>query len=118
MGCGRGGRKRVSIALGKAPRLAPACAGGGYAGNLLEWTARIALWAMEIVRRSGGIKGFNLLPRRWMVVRTLGWLGRYRRLREDYRVRPPAVEGGSYLAALKPIVRQPRPDWQGFSKMP
>jgi putative transposase len=39
---------------------------------------------LEIIKRSDDQKGFKVLPRRWVVERTFGWLGRYRRLSKDY----------------------------------
>jgi putative transposase len=41
-------------------------------------------WCLEIVRRSGQTKGFEVLPHRWIVERTFGWLGHYRRLSHDF----------------------------------
>ena len=40
-------------------------------------------WILDIVRRSDSAKGFQVLARRWVVERTFGWLGRYRRLARD-----------------------------------
>src|SRR3954470_21799926 len=59
-------------------------ADGGYAGGKL----RDALkghgdWTIEIIKRSDTAKGFEVLPRRWVVERTLAWLGRCRRLAKD-----------------------------------
>jgi putative transposase len=61
-------------------------ADGAYTGELLAW-----VWALrprrkvrlEIVKRPKGRKGFQVLPWRWIVERTFGWLGRYRRLSKD-----------------------------------
>ena len=60
-------------------------ADGGYAGGKL----RDALkghgdWTIEIIKRSDTAKGFEVLPRRWVVERTLAWLGRCRRLAKDW----------------------------------
>ena len=62
-------------------------ADGGYAGQLLTWVQRLRprnRLEMEIVKRSDDVKGFKLLPHRWVVERTFGWLGRQRRLSKDY----------------------------------
>jgi putative transposase len=49
-------------------------------------------WALEIVKRPKEQEGFVVLARRWVVERTLGWLGRYRRLSKDYEERPGREE--------------------------
>ena len=59
-------------------------ADGGYAGKLIEWTRENIKRKLEIVKRSDDIKGFVVLPRRWVVERTFGWIGRYRRMAKDY----------------------------------
>ena len=45
---------------------------------------KVALLRMEIVKRSDDVKGFVVLPRRWVVERTFSWLGRNRRLAKDF----------------------------------
>jgi len=81
----RDGAKLVMQRIkGKFPRLALIWADGGYAGQLIEWVREFASWTLEIVKRSDDLKGFHVLPRRWVVERTFGWLGRYRRLSKDY----------------------------------
>lgn len=59
-------------------------ADGGYAGALVEWTRQTLHRTLEILKRSDDVKGFTVLPKRWIVERTFGWLGRYRRLSKDY----------------------------------
>lgn len=41
-------------------------------------------WRLEVVKRSDDVSGFEVLPRRWVVERTIGWIGRSRRLARDY----------------------------------
>ena len=58
-----------------------------YAGDLIAWVWSLRPWRnirLDIVKRPEGTKGFQLLPKRWMVERTFGWFGRYRRLSKDY----------------------------------
>lgn len=56
---------------------------------------------LVIVRRSAGSAGFVLLPRRWVVERTLGWLGRWRRLARDYEELPEVSEAMVKLAMIR-----------------
>jgi putative transposase len=69
--------------LGRFPRLKLIWADGAYGGELVEWVETFFGWVLEIVKRPKDQKGFVVLPRRWVVERTLGWLGRYRRLSKD-----------------------------------
>ena len=63
-------------------------ADGGYAGPKLRTAlAAHGRWTLEIVKRSDIAQGFELLPRRWVVERTLAWLGQYRRLAVRYERR-------------------------------
>ncbi len=58
-----------------------------YAGDLISWLWALRPWRnirLEIIKRPEGVKGFLLLPKRWIVERTFGWFGRYRRLAKDY----------------------------------
>lgn len=59
-------------------------ADGGYAGDLVERTALDRNYEIEIIQRTDDIKGFKVLPRRWVVERTFSWLDRNRRLSKDY----------------------------------
>jgi len=62
-------------------------------------------WQLEIVRRPVGSKGFILLPRRWVVERTFGWLGRYRRLARDYEHTVAVSEAMTYLASIRRMLK-------------
>ena len=62
-------------------------ADGGYAGALVNWVAHMRHRApirLEIVKRNDKTQGFVVLPKRWIVERTFGWLSRSRRLCKDY----------------------------------
>jgi putative transposase len=65
-------------------------ADGGYLGALVQWVKQLRPFGklrLEIVRRSDQTKGFHVLPKRWIVERTFGWLYKSRRLTRDYEVR-------------------------------
>lgn len=62
-------------------------ADGGYAGKLVQWVhalQRKRRIRLDIVRRSDNVKGFKVVPKRWIVERTFGWLSKYRRMSKDY----------------------------------
>lgn len=83
----RDGAKLVLGKLrGRYRRLKLIWADGGYAGKLIEWTASFGNWVLEIVKRSDDVVGFEVLPKRWIVERTFGWIGRYRRMSKDYEM--------------------------------
>ncbi|WP_281517597.1 IS5 family transposase [Ferranicluibacter rubi] len=66
------------------PWLLHVFADGGYAGDKLKKRLQeIGKWSLEIIKRSDKTKGFEILPRRWVVERTFAWLGRCRRLAKD-----------------------------------
>ncbi len=54
-----------------------------------------------IVRRAAGTTGFVVQPRRWVVERSLGWLGRWRRLSKDYEALPEVSEAMVTLAMIR-----------------
>ena len=66
-----------------ATRLTLIWAEGGYAGKLIAWVKDIGGWRLEIVKRSDDVKGFKVVPKRWIVERTFAWLYGYRRLSKD-----------------------------------
>lgn len=60
-------------------------ADGGYQGAATAAAVgELGAWHLEIVKRSDTAKGFVVLPKRWIVERTFGWLGRCRRLAKDF----------------------------------
>ena len=66
-------------------------------------------WRLEIVRRPAGSVGFAVLPRRWVVERTLAWRGRCRRLSKDYEALPSTSEGWVYVAMTPLMLRRLAP---------
>lgn len=103
----RDGAKLVlSKVKGKFSRLRLIWADGGYAGQLVEWVLAVCGWNLEIVKRNEGVRGFQVLPRRWVVERTLAWLGRYRRLSKDYEGLPETSEAIVYVAMTHVMVRR------------
>jgi putative transposase len=91
---------------GQFTRLKLIWADGAYAGQLVEWVKNACGWLLEIVRRNQGIKGFQLLPRRWVVERTFGWFGRYRRLSKDYEFQTDTSENMVLIAMIQLMVHR------------
>jgi putative transposase len=60
---------------------------------------------LEVVRRPEDAKGFTVLPRRWVVERSFGWLGRYRRLCRDFEHTTVSSEAMVYLASIRRTLR-------------
>jgi putative transposase len=79
-------------------------ADGAYA-NIAAQVKKQFGWTIEIVRPKPGQKGFKVLPRRWVVERTFGWLGRYRRLARDYEHTVASSEAMTYLASVRRMLK-------------
>ena len=77
---------------------------GGYAPIGAEVRKQFG-WHLEVVRRPPDTKGFTVLPRRWVVERTFGWLGRYRRLSRDFEHTVISREAMVYLASIRRTLR-------------
>ena len=76
-----------------------------------EWlAARGDPFRLEIVRRPGGSEGFVKLPRRWVVERSLAWLGRDRRHSKDYERTPQSSEAWIRISAIRGMLRRLAPD--------
>jgi len=65
--------------------------------NLRDTLAKFGNWVIEIVKRAADATGFQLLPRRWVVERTLAWLNRNRRLAKDFEASPVPKRGSTLL---------------------
>ena len=106
-------RDGAKLVLAKArvrcPRLQLLWADGSYAGQLIDWVWEKCGWALEIVKRPAEAKGFQLLPRRWVVERTFAWLGRYRRLSKDYEATTASSEAWITIAMIHLMLRRLEP---------
>ena len=81
---------------------------GGYSGaNFAQWVKGIRpKLEVEVVKRSDDVQGFKVLPRRWVVERTLGWLMRQRRLVRDYEGTESSAEAWIYIAMIRIQLRR------------
>ena len=73
-------------------RLSKIWAAGGHRGHLQDWAGQHLGLVLEVVRRSDDVRGFQALPRRWVVERSFAWLLRSRRLVRDYERRTDSSE--------------------------
>jgi putative transposase len=106
----RDGAKLVLRKLkGLFPRLVLIWADGGYAGKLVGWAKRAGRWTLQIVKRADDVRGFVVLPKRWIVERTFAWLGKYRRLSKDYETLTDSSESMIRIAMINLMVHRLRP---------
>jgi putative transposase len=98
---------------GRCPRMKVVWADGIYEKPwLIEWVRVECGWELQVTKRSDKDKGFQVVPKRWVVERTFGWLGRYRRLSKDYEILPETSEGMILMAMIHVMVRRLEPTSQ------
>ncbi|WP_223479784.1 IS5 family transposase [Oricola indica] len=89
------------------PWLRHVFADGGYAGPKLKRAIeKVGAFALQIVKRSDTAKGFEVLPRRWVVERTFAWLGRCRRLAKDFERTIASAEAWLFVAHIRLLTRR------------
>ena len=67
---------------------------------------RIGRWTLEIVKRHDAARGFEVLPRRWAVERTLAWLNRNRRLAKDFETLITTAQAWLFIASVQLLTRR------------
>jgi putative transposase len=78
--------------------------------NFRQWLAtNRAGWELEVKTREPGVKGFAVLPQRWVVERTFAWNGRYRRNSKDYERRTDSSESMIRISSLHLMLRRLAP---------
>ena len=81
-------------------------ADGAYQGQLVDWVQDQLQILLDIVKPDPDQDGFEVLPKRWVVERTLAWLGRYRRLSKDYERLLCSSEGMVYIASIHTMLKR------------
>lgn len=82
-------------------------ADGGYAGDKLKNALKDkGDWTIEVIRRCDNLKGFKVLPRRWVVERTFAWLGRCRRLAKDWETSIDSSTAWALIAHIRILIRR------------
>src|ERR1041385_5610011 len=90
------------------PWLRHVFADAGYAGRreAAPALAKLGQWTLDIVRRSEAAVGFEPLPRRWVVERTIAWLNRNRRLAKDFESTIESAQAWLFIASVKLLSRR------------
>ena len=96
----------LEAAITKTSRLAHIWADSNYSGELVEWWEAEHGITIEIVGKQPGQRTFVVAPRRWVVERTFGILGRARRLSKDYEHHDLFSESTVYLASISSLLRR------------
>jgi transposase len=80
----------------------------GYSGpDFAEWVKSILPnLEVSVVKRTDDLKGFKVLPRRWVVERTFGWFMRHRRLVRDYETSESSAAAWAYIAMIRIQIRR------------
>jgi putative transposase len=84
-------------------------ADGAYGGPLVEWVTGLRPRRpirLEMTKRSDAVQGFGVMPQRWIVARTLGWLNRYRRLSKDYDYHTETSKAMIQVAMIHVMIRR------------
>lgn len=113
-----GAKKVIQKVRFNSPRLKKLWADGVYAGALETWVRRFTGWELEIVRRNKAERGFTVLPQRWIVERTFGWLGRYRRLSKDYEFFTQTGENLIDMALINLMLHRLAPEERNHNYLP
>jgi putative transposase len=119
---GAGGRRLLAgiPQRGQAlPRLRHLWVDSAYQGGFKEWVEQTLGWTVAVVRRPRRWywvradqeppevpRGFQVLPRRWVVERTFGWLGRWRRTSKDYEYLPATSDCVIYALMIRLMLRR------------
>jgi putative transposase len=119
---GTGGRRLLQAIADRAlalPRLRHLWVDTAYQGSFKDWAEQTLGWTVEVVRKPRRwrwvapgqeppetARGFQVLPRRWVVERTLGWIGRWRRTSKDYEYLPTTSECVVYAIMTRVMLRR------------
>ena len=106
-----GAKALLERVRGLLPRLQVIWADGAYTA-VAAWVQETFGWLLTTILRPLGAKGYVHLPRRWIVERTFGWFGRYRRLSKDYEQHPPNSEAWIYIAMVHRMTRSVFPNYK------
>jgi len=116
-----GAKTLLERVRGRLPRLQVIWADGAYTA-VTDWARQTFGWVLTTILRPVGAKGYVHLPKRWIVERTFGWLGRYRRLSKDYEANPRSSEAWIYITMIHRMSRYmlpgPNADQRPYQRRP
>ena len=103
-----GGVLVMATLFGLYPFLLKLYADGGYSGKIFRRGVKKAMAKLniEIVKRSDQAKGFVVLPKRWIVERSIAWLNRCRRLAKDWECHNHKARAFLLLASIRLMLRK------------
>src|SRR6266851_6672602 len=99
----------IKLLVSMYGRLQIIWADGGYLGALVNWVKQLRPFGklkLEIIRRCDQVKGFKVLPKRWIVERTFGWFYKSRRLCRDYEVRLDHSEAMVRICMIRVMLKR------------
>jgi transposase len=103
-----GGVLVMATLFGLYPFLLKLYADGGYDAQGFQTGVKrvMAKLSIEIVKRPGGVKGFVVLPKRWIVERSIAWLNRNRRLAKDWECKNQKARAFLLWASIRLMLRK------------
>jgi putative transposase len=104
-----GAKQLLDILRHQYSRLRHIWADGAYVGPLVDWVRALRPQRpirLEITKRSDAVRGFVVIPKRWIVERTFGWFNRYRRLRKDDELLPETSEAIIQVTMIQLMIRR------------
>jgi len=100
-----GARMLVLRVKDRLPRVKLVWADGGYRGELVEWFKHEVGWSLEIVKRDADVSTFKVLPKRWIVERTFGWLMFWRIMNRHHERKHDTAETIMRIAMTRNMLR-------------
>jgi transposase len=91
------------------PRMKELRVDEGYKSGLTEWMAKHTKIGLNIIEKLAGQKGFAVIPKRWVVERSIAWAGRNRQASREYNRNPEASEAFFYLGSIAMLLNRLHP---------
>jgi putative transposase len=105
----QGGKLVAELVAGMKQRIEKVWGDQHYGGEFADWVQATYNWVVEVKSRPPNVAGFVVIPKRWLVERTFGWLTWFRRLSKDYEQLVEVSEAFIYVAMIHLMLRRLRP---------